>query len=56
MIEKGKVVSLPEGKWIKKKPQEFTEGPNLVVKKVDCDTVLCDVIFWPRNRKKDLEL
>jgi len=54
MIEKGKVVSLPEGKWVKKQPQEFTEGPNLVVKKVDGDTVLCDVIFWPSIKKKEI--
>jgi hypothetical protein len=55
-MKKGKIIKVPtEGKWVKKQPQEFTEGPNLVVKKVDGDTVLCDVILWPRN-KKDLEI
>jgi len=45
-MEKGKIVEYkPEGKWVKKKPQEFTKGPNLVVRKVDGDTVLCDV-WW----------
>jgi hypothetical protein len=56
-IKKGKIVEFPtEGEWVKKKPQEFTEGPNLRARRVDGDVVECDVIFWPRMKKEDLEI
>lgn len=59
-MKKGKITAVPtEDKWVKKKPQEYTEGPNLVVKNVDGDFALCDVIFWPWNKQKkdeDLEI